>query len=596
MDSGVVYALAFGEYTFTAPSGSAFGDGTTSKTLVLGSTGAIEDLTERLKIEYLTLVLSSNKEGAQFTLSYTASDGTEKSDTVTAGNHLLKVTKGTVVTVTPVSTYGGWTAPAASTVTMSSTSNAKTMNYTEEVNVYIAHKNGTLYSTDEWTASGNSNDDAEGVCVMRAFSGGFIIAKTDASESTLVWGGYNKTISGIVTTTTQADAWKDFDGVGNTPKIIEQLSGYTDSRGITGAPAAEACTAYTFPSGQTGYLPASGEWDLAYDYKAAIVSAMTLIDGTEIKTDAYWNSTQHSNTNSWRTNWDSGTLSNGSKYVNHYVRAFAPFGYLNITSTLATKFTVSYTNNYDEQVTQRVGAGGTSLNVKAGTQVTVTPDAIGDITAEPQTFTWEGFRKDLSFVFAKDAGVYIQHVNGSLHTEAEWTAGGYANSDANGVAILSETVPAFVIAKEDDSSSTLKWGGYGKEITDIVTSTSSATAVLDYDGAGNTPKIIEQLSGYTDLNGTVGAPAAEACVAYTFPNGKNGYLPALGEWQIAYNNKTAVVSAMTLIGGTAIKSDSYWSSTQYYSNYSWYLCWGNGYLGNYGKLDYYGYVRAFAAL
>lgn len=593
MDSGVVYALAFGEYTFTAPSGSAFGDGTTSKTLVLGSTGAIEDLTERLKIEYLTLVLSSNKEGAQFTLSYTASDGTEKSDTVTAGSHLLKVTKGTVVTVTPISTYSGWIAPAASTVTMSSTSNAKTMDYTEEVNVYIAHKNGTLYSTDEWTASGNSNDDAEGVCVMRALSGGFIIAKTDASESGLAWGGYGKTITGIVTTDTQADALKDFDGIGNTPKIIEQCAGYT-SQSITGAPAAEACAAYTFPSGQTGYLPALGEWDLAYDHKASIVSAMALIGGTAISSKYYWSSTQYGSNRSWGLYWTVGNLSNAYKDYTYCVRAFAPFGYLNITSTLATKFTVSYTNNYDEQMTQRVGAGGTSLNVKAGTQVTVTPDAIGDITAEPQTFTWEGFRKDLSFVFAKDAGVYIQHVNGSLHTEAEWTAGGYANSDANGVAILSETIPAFVIAKEDASSSTLRWGGYNKTVPDIVTSTSTATAMLDYDGAGNTPKIIEYLAGTND--GYVdGAPAAEACAAFTFPNGKKGYLPALGEWQGAYNNKTAVVSAMTLIGGTAISSNYYWSSTQYYSGYSWYLYWYGGGL-YYNSKGSNGYVRAFAAL
>ena len=593
MDSGVVYALAFGEYTFTAPGGSAFGDGTTSKTLVLGSTGAIEDLTERLKIEYLTLALSSNKEGAQFTLSYTASDGTEKSDTVTAGSHLLKVTKGTVVTVTPVSTYGGWTAPAASTVTMSSTSNAKTMDYTEEVNVYIAHKNGTLYTESEWTASGNSNDDAEGVCVMRALSGGFIIAKTDASESGLAWGGYNKTISGIVTSTTSSTALLDMDGIGNTPKIIEQCAGYT-SNSVTGAPAAEACAAYTFPSGQTGYLPALGEWDLAYDHKAAIVSAMSLIGGTAIQGSYYWSSTQSDSTYSWRLYWGNGLLSGNNKSYNYYVRAFAAYGYLFISSTLSTRFTVSYTNNYDEQVTQRVGAGGTSLNVKAGTQVTVTPDAIGDITAEPQTFTWEGFRKDLSFVFAKDAGVYIQHVDGSLHTEAEWTAGGYANSDANGVAILSETVPAFVIAKEDVNESGLAWGGYNKTVPDIVTSTSGSIAMLDMDGIGNTPKIIEYLAGTND--GYVdGAPAAEACAAFTFPNGKKGYLPALGEWNGAYNNKTAVVSAMTLIGGTAISSNYYWSSTQFTSNYSWYLYWGYGNLNNLTKYNTY-YVRAFAAL
>ena len=592
MDSGVVYALAFGDYTFTAPSGSAFGDGTTSKTLTLGSTGAIEDLTERLKIEYLTLALSSNKDDAQFTLSYTASDGTEKTDTVTSGNHLLKVTKGTVVTITPVSTFSGWTAPAASTVTMSSTSNSKTMDYTEEVNVYIADTSGNLYTEAEWTASGKTNEQAEGVCVMRALSGGFIIAKTDASDSELAWGGYNKNISGIVTSVSSSTAVLDMDGIGNTPKIIEQCAGYT-SNGVTGAPAAEACASYVFPSGQKGYLPAFGELKCVYNNKTAVDSVMSLIGGTGIGSEYCWSSTQYSSTSSWYFHLRYGQKSYDDKHDVCYVRAFAPFGYLNITSTLATKFTVSYTNNYDEQVTQRVGVGGTSLNVKVGTQVTVTPDAIGNITSEPQTFTWQGLTHECNFVFAKDAGVYIQHVNGSLHTEAEWTAGGYANSDANGVAVIGSD-NSFVIAKEDASSSTLRWGGYGKTVPDIVTSTSTATAALDYDGVGNTPKIIEYLAGTND--GRVdGAPAAEACAAYTFPNGKKGYLPALGELQGAYNNKSAVVSAMTLIGGTAIKSSFYWSSTQSSSNRSYLLNWRNGSLDYYDKLDYR-YVRAFAAL
>lgn len=118
--------------------------------------------------------------------------------------------------------------------------------------------------------------------------------------------------------------------------------------------------------------------------------------------------------------------------------------------------------------------------------------------------------------------------------------------------------------------------------------------MLDMDGIGNTPKIIEYLAGTND--GYVdGAPAAEACAAFTFPNGKKGYLPALGEWNGAYNNKTAVVSAMTLIGGTAISSNYYWSSTQFTSNYSWYLYWGYGNLNNLTKYNTY-YVRAFAAL
>ena len=592
MDNGVVSALAFGDYTFTCPDGAAFGDGTTSKTLTLGYTGAIEDLTERLKIEHLTLVISSNLDAAQFKLTYTASDGTAKEDVVSAGSHLLKVTKGTNVTITPEGIIKGWTAPAAATVTMSSASNSKAMDYTEETLVYIADTSGNLYTEAEWTASGKTNDQAEGVCVMSAKSGGFVIAKEDASSSTLAWGGYNKTISGIVTTTTQADALKDFDGIGNTPKIIEQCAGYTNNN-ITGAPAAEACAAYTFPSGKKGYLPALGEWDLAYDHKAAIVSAMTLIGGTEIQSDVYWSSTQNNSTRNWHSYWDNGNMNYNPKNYAFCVRSFAPIGRLTINSTLATKFTLSYTNNYGDVVTEKVSRGAHNLNVKNGTQVTVTPDAIGNITAEPQTFTWQGFTHECNFVFAKDAGVYIQHVNGALYTESEWTAGGYANSDANGVALLGSDA-SFVIAKQDASSSTLRWGGQGKTVPDVVNSLSSATAVLDYDGAGNTPKIIEYLAGTND--GYVdGAPAAEACAAFTFPNFKKGYLPALGEWQGVYNNKSAVVSAMALIGGTAMNSAYYWSSTQYSNAASWLLQWHNGSLDAYSKSNG-NYVRAFAAL
>ena len=589
MESGVVSALAFGDYTFTAPSGSAFGDGTTSKTITLGAGNKIQDLTDMLKIEYLTLVISSNLDGAQFKLTYTNSDGTAKEDVVSAGTHLLKVTKGTIVKVEANEAPKGWTAPTASTVTMSSTSNSVTMNFSEETLVYIADTSGNLYTEAEWTASGKTNDQAEGVCVMRAFSGGFIIAKTDASDSKLAWGGYTKTISGIVTSTSSSTAVLDMDGIGNTPKIIEQCEGYT-SDSITGAPAAEACAAYTFPSGQKGYLPALGEWQSAYDNKTIIVSAMTLIGGTTINSDVYWSSTQYNGFSSWYLGWKYGALDEYAKSIGfYYVRAFAPIGRLTINSTLATKFTLSYTNNYGDVVTEKVSQGSHSLNVKNGTQVTVTPDLQ---YAEPQTFTWQGFAHECNFVFAKDAGVYIQHVNGALYTESEWSTGGYANSDANGVAVLSSNA-SFVIAKEDVSSSKLAWGCYNKVISGIVGTGVKADAVLDFDGYGNTPKIIEQSKGYTN-SGITGAPAAEACESYSFPNGRKGYLPALGELRLFYTNRTAIESALLIIGGTYIKSDYYWSSSQVGNGETWAYAY-HGDWGRMKKTSTYP-VRAFTTL
>ena len=589
---GEIQAYMYGVKTFTLYSGSYFEDMTTSRDLLLYHTGSIEDLTDQLKLGYRAIEITSNMSDAEFRIDYTSISGEEKSVVKGVGVHLLDLSV-EYIAITGVTEYEGYVIPTITYYNTHSYSEYN-MEYKEQVDVFIAHKNSILYTPDEWTAGGYSNDDAEGVAVIQYYSGGFIVAKEDASESGLAWGGYDKEIVGIYTFDGNSSEVVDYDGVGNTQKIIEQLSGYTDSKGITGAPAAEACANYTFPSGRKGYLPAFSEFGIVILNDSAISSAMTLIGGTVMPIRYYWTSSQYNDERAWEKRSSSDWSTYEDKYSEEYVRAFSELNYLNITANLSTKFTIEYTHGNGKPMAKEVGLGGTSLNVKAGTQVTVTPKALGNITAEPQTFTWEGFRKDLNFVFAKDAGVYIQHVNGSLHTEAEWTAGGYANGDANGVAILGSNA-SFVIAKEDAGSSALRWGGYNKIVPDIVTSRLSATAVLDYDGAGNTPKIIEYLAGTNDGN-VDGAPVAEACAAFTFPNGKKGYLPALGEWQGAYNNKTAVVSAMTLIGGTAIQSNYYWSSTQNNRYNSWYLNWNGGYLYGNGKNGYGTYVRAFATL
>ena len=52
---------------------------------------------------------------------------------------------------------------------------------------------------------------------------------------------------------------------------------------------------------------------------------------------------------------------------------------------------------------------------------------------------------------------------------------------------------------------------------------------------------------------------------------RKGYLPALGEWQIAYDNKSQVNSALSKIGGTAIPDSYHWSSTEFSSYGAWAL-------------------------
>ena len=180
-------------------------------------------------------------------------------------------------------------------------------------------------------------------------------------------------------------------------------------------------------------------------------------------------------------------------------------------------------------------------------------------------------------------GIYIYDTDGKLTLSKNWDAAN--NSKAVGVYVGTEN-SKFVIAPTGDNV-TRKWGGYGTNISGIVTSSDSTTAKKDYAGETNTDKIIAQL-------GKDKAPAAEYCRNYTFKNGKKGYLWSLGEAQDAYNNKEAIDEAMSKIGGTAMSTDYHCTSTQGSSYYAWILNWNNGNLYSSSK-DISFYVRAVCA-
>ena len=185
------------------------------------------------------------------------------------------------------------------------------------------------------------------------------------------------------------------------------------------------------------------------------------------------------------------------------------------------------------------------------------------------------------------SGVYYHKTDGTV----ESTMTGSAN-EYDGV-VVSDGTHAFVIGKNQASST--RFGGYSKDLSNIgvVCTSTQATAQADFAGDANTTAIINALSGYNDGYST-GAPAAEWC--RTQFNG-NGYLPSLGEWNLAYSNKAAVNTAMSNIGGTAIADNYHWSSTLYNASYgSWNLYWLDGYMGT-GTRNYGGYyVRAFCSL
>ena len=186
-------------------------------------------------------------------------------------------------------------------------------------------------------------------------------------------------------------------------------------------------------------------------------------------------------------------------------------------------------------------------------------------------------------------GIYIQHIDGSLYTTDDWTAGGFPNEQANGVAVITSQC-GFVVAKTDISNSDTKWYSSEIAVDGLFTTADEAVALVDYNGVTNTQVIISQLS----------SGAAYSCANYDFPNGQKGYLPALGELAVMRDNLTLVQSALGLIGGDYVRtgqsSNRYWSSTQGSDTNVWML-FGTASFGvsSVSKTGY-AYIRAFAAL
>lgn len=242
-------------------------------------------------------------------------------------------------------------------------------------------------------------------------------------------------------------------------------------------------------------------------------------------------------------------------------------------STTKTQTATSATYTVSHGVSWSVTGGAVNgYNVSGGTSGTMTSNNSVTIT---YTLAHTG-------TTSPSNGVYIMDTDGYYHTSSEWD-GTYT---PNGIAVITSSC-RFVMALANAYSSYCAWGGYGTTVSGIVTTTSEGTAQGDYAGDANTTQIISQL-------GASSAPAANYCRSYTFPNGATGYLGAAGEWQAALDNKSAIATALTTCGGTAM-SNYYWTSTQYSSYRSWYMSWTNEYLDYYTKGNHY-YVRAFAAI
>ena len=208
------------------------------------------------------------------------------------------------------------------------------------------------------------------------------------------------------------------------------------------------------------------------------------------------------------------------------------------------------------------------------------------------TYTANTSLRTVSLTYAIPNGVFIEATDGTLYSPFAWAS----NKTPNSIVVSSDSVRLRIALTEPSSIMAIS-SAYTDPLDNYMTAISDATAAkADYNGSGNTANIIKMQPST--------AYAAGYCNSFTFPDGKTkGFLPSLGQLNLAYQNKATVNAALTACGGTAMDEgtyNNYWSST-FWGFYSesgardcWTFHWSDGNVAYSSNLIIGNYVRPFA--
>ena len=166
----------------------------------------------------------------------------------------------------------------------------------DEVRIAYFDLNNNLVTAD-WTSSVSN---PVGVAVI---DGGrrLIIAMDQLVGKN--WGSASGS-GGATTTTNKNTADQDFDGQGNTSKIMASSTYKNDSTDY----AVSYCHHYSKGNHGAGkwWLPSLGELGIIFKYFEPINNALAKIGGTPLDRDTYWSSTEASASNAWNLNMSNG--------------------------------------------------------------------------------------------------------------------------------------------------------------------------------------------------------------------------------------------------------------------------------------------------
>ena len=201
-------------------------------------------------------------------------------------------------------------------------------------------------------------------------------------------------------------------------------------------------------------------------------------------------------------------------------------------------------------------------------------------------------------------GVYAVDANGKL---IDYNS---ADATALGVALVAGE-HKFMIAKSDATNDGSNYNLYWTNNTSDL-SLTNYTKSDGTNGSGYLPKPDGTFGGSThlsddfttwtngalsDFNGKANTAviaaasrhAKDMCTVLNTFNAsdsfKDWYVPACGQLALMYLNKTEINAALAKIGGTALAANYYRSSSEYSSNYAWYVLFGSGVVGSDRKGD-----------
>ena len=121
------------------------------------------------------------------------------------------------------------------------------------------------------------------------------------------------------------------------------------------------------------------------------------------------------------------------------------------------------------------------------------------------------------------------------------------------------------IALNNISNHKVVWGPSGFVMGILTTQQNFSNmrpgvAQEDFRGMDNTNKEVELL--YTEEESLI-----KLIGSYAFPDGAIGYVPALGELEELFNYQEDINRALRKVGGTLLKNEWLWTSTQHYLDY-----------------------------